>query len=180
MHSCITIAVFARGYRLQGLGLLHSQGIGLQFLLAGVVCKALTCCTSKALACNVEPTGGAARIEDGCRSPLPPRGSATAAPAANGQAASASLKRGSATVAPAGQRVGEVPHPELPFQLWEAASAASAGVRRYVLAPLPWPSLAAAAWPSLAAAACGGSAASQDAASLHCCTTLTFHSILKI
>ena len=179
MHICITISVFARVYRLQGLGLLHSQGIGLQFLLAGVVCKTLTCCTSKALACNVEPTGGAARVEDGCRSPLPPRGSATAAPAANGQAASASLERGGATVAPAAQRVRAGPHPELSFQLWEGASAASAVVRRYVMAPLPWPSLAAADWPSLPAAA-SPSAASQGAASPHCCPTLTFHFILQI
>ena len=133
----------------------------------------------KALACNVEPTGGAARIEDGCRSPLPPRGSATAAPAANGQAASASLERGGATVAPAAQRVRAGPHPELSLQLWEGASAANAVVRRYVLAPLPWPSLAAAAWPSLAAAA-SPSAASQGAASPHCCPTLTFHFILQI
>ena len=162
-------------YSLQGLGLLHSQGIGLQFLLAGVVCKTLTCCTSKTLACNVEPTDGAARIEDGCRSPLPPRGSATAAPAANGQAASASLEHRGATVAPAGQRVGEARHPELPFQLWEGAAAASAVLRRYVLAPYSGRGAA-----SQGAAACGGSAASQGAACLHCCPTLMFHFILKI
>ena len=160
-------------YRLQGIGLLHSQGLGLQFLFADVVCKTLICCTSKALACNVEPTGGAARIEDGCRSPLPPRGSATAAPAANGQTASASFERGGATFAPAAQRVRVGPHPELPFQLREGASAAAImAQRRYVLAPLPWP--------SLAAAAASPSAASQGAASHRFRPTLTFHFILQI
>ena len=154
-------------YRLQGLGLLHSQGICLQFLFADVVCNTSICCTSKTLACNVKPMGGAARIEDGCRSPLPPRGSAIVAPAANGQTASASFGRGGATVAPVAQRVRVGPHPELSFQLWEGASAAViAPQRRYVLAPLPWPSLAAAA---------ASPSASQGAASPHCCPTMTFH-----